>query len=154
MSTFYIATTLKNAVQARDLKYILEDKGHECTYDWTSHCSVYHEGEDRVRQVAENEALGVMDADVLIVLLPGGRGTFFEMGCAIALGMDVFLYNSQPVNEETCSFEFHPGVMRSDSKSIEDLAVEVDIFLREDEDNIFEDEEEDGDIFEDIEEEK
>ena len=34
-----------------------------------------------------------MKSDVVIILLPGGKGTHVELGIAIALGKNIFLYS-------------------------------------------------------------
>ena len=53
------------------------------------------------------------DADVLLVLLPGGYGTHVEIGVALALEKPVILHAP---NRETlaapypCIFHYHPGV--------------------------------------------
>lgn len=97
---------------------VLKAAGHTHTYDWTVHGSVQGEGEDRIREVSVNETQGVLDADVVIVLLPGGRGTHSELGIAIASDSikailicaeddSLFLHD-----DRTCAFYWHPRVER------------------------------------------
>ena len=81
---FYIASKLENAEIVKRVAAVLKAAGHEHTYDWTEHGSVQGEGEARLREVAENERQGVLDADMVIVILPGGRGTHAELGMAAA----------------------------------------------------------------------
>lgn len=105
---FYIATSLSNHLNHNRLRDALLTRGHEITYDWTQHGPVWPEGLDRVREVAFNEFQGVEDADVVIVLCPGGRGTHIEMGVAIATYRPIVLISADSrdheVVEGTCSF--------------------------------------------------
>lgn len=115
---YYIATKLENHVSHNDLRDWLTSLGHIVTYDWTQHGPVYPLGVDVIREVAEKEIQGVIDADYVIVLWPGGRGTHAELGAAIAANKSVIFYS--PVDDhhkatkETCAFYHHPNVKRFD----------------------------------------
>ena len=55
------------------------------------------------------------DAEVVILLLPGGRGTHVELGLALALGKKVFLCAGDAeafAPENTVAFYQLPGVVR------------------------------------------
>lgn len=132
-TTFYIASKLENAPRVRDLRDHLLAAGWEITYDWTVHGSV--RGPDmpreRIADVADREVNGVLDADVLIVLLPGGRGTHTELGVALAfeIGDDfrVVLWSATPdvdfgTTEATSAFYHHPGVEHRSDPDMESLA--------------------------------
>lgn len=112
---YYIATKLENHAEHNRLDAALKQLGHDITYDWTVHGPVYSHGLERVRAVAKAEAEGVRDADVVIVLWPGGRGTHVELGMALSL-MKPVLFVSE-VNDhheatpETCAFYHHPCVV-------------------------------------------
>lgn len=125
---YYIATKLENHQAHNTLRDQLTELGHEITYDWTHHGPVYGEGLKRCREVAEAETDGVLEADVVIVLWPGGRGTHVEMGIAIgAASMDASTYiyfvsdieDHHQATTETCAFYHHPFVERF--RSIEEL---------------------------------
>lgn len=122
---YYIASSLDNADQVRSLKAKLDAAGWEHTYDWTVHGSVQREGAARLAEVADDETDGVLCADVVIVLLPGGRGTHTELGMAVAMAAldpddedrmrvcivgDVGAFN--PNDGTTCAFYFHRVVER------------------------------------------
>ncbi len=135
---YYIASGLENFEKVRELKAVLDGAGWEHTYDWTVHGSVCDSTPPeqrlaRLNEVAALEAEGVMCADVIIVLLPGGRGTHSELGMAIGqtlLGReleshdivsDVFrricVFSADPerdfgTNGTTCVFYHHPLVER------------------------------------------
>ena len=72
-----------------------------------------------VRDTAVKELTGVVSADAVIVLWPGGRGTHVELGAALALGKRVFLMSEvldhHRATKETCAFYHHPLVTMSRS---------------------------------------
>lgn len=115
---FYIATGLENARRAAALAIILKKRGHEQTYDWTLHGDIRREGETRMSEVAFNEMRAVRDAELVVVLFPGGNGTHTELGVAIATRSNkrIILWSEtgsefQP-DERACTFYFHPSVER------------------------------------------
>jgi hypothetical protein len=100
------------------------------------HGSVQRDGLERLGQVADAEAKGLFTANVMIVLLPGGRGTHTELGMAVGQEMMCNYYGGGGVNDRTpgehrivvfspnpevdfsveagttCAFYFHPLVER------------------------------------------
>lgn len=127
--SYYIASSLKNVDQVRELKKVLDAAGWRHTYDWTVHGSVQREGFERIAEVAAAESQGVCEADVVIVLLPGGRGTHTELGMAIGLvdavawapgqkrSPRIAIYSPDPEKDfgtggTTCAFYHHPCVER------------------------------------------
>ena len=114
---FYIATRLEQAARHRQLAHALTGGGHVLTYDWTVHGNVRKDGEVRLRETAIAETRGVVEADVLIGLLPGGRGTHVEIGMALGLGKPVLLWSEKEhglfeADDRTCAFYHHPLVHR------------------------------------------
>lgn len=87
---YYIATSLENIAAAQRLHVVLQAAGHLPTYDWTTHGRVYrddaeaHQNKTAMERCANVELRGVINADVVIVLLPGGRGTHVELGAALS----------------------------------------------------------------------
>jgi nucleoside 2-deoxyribosyltransferase len=122
----YIATGLEFAATQNRVRDALMAAGHEITYDWSAHGSVQSEGEKRIAEVAELEMGGVRDADVVIVLLPGGRGTHTELGMAIAWRKPVLVvaiphgraFHAQ--DGRTCAFYYAPLVRRVYVSAYED----------------------------------
>jgi hypothetical protein len=113
----YIATRLERAADHQRLAALLRAAGHEITYDWTVHGSVQSEGPERIRDVAVAEARGVQEADCVIVLLPGGRGTHTELGMALAFGRPCIVAAEHAHgffgdDGRTCAFYHHPLVRR------------------------------------------
>lgn len=86
---FYISTGWQDRQRARTLAGILTSWGHKQTYDWTHTDEL---GTLRFPEIAETEIDAVARADVLIVLLPGERGTHTELGAALALDKPVILW--------------------------------------------------------------
>lgn len=117
---FYVASGLDNAAAAKRLASALEQRGHKATYDWTTHGSVFSTARTQIENVfrmahtAVAELGGVEDADVVVVLLPCGRGTHVEMGAALAQRKPVILGGApdQFVGLRPVSFYYHPLVER------------------------------------------
>ena len=78
----------------------LATQGWEITYDWTLHKSVKSTfkrfKEVDLKEIALKEIKGIFDADVVIVLLPGGKGTHTELGMAIAKSKKIIIHSMVP----------------------------------------------------------
>ncbi len=101
---FYLATRKDRGQQAEPLLEALKAQGWERTFVWTAQDEASTHG---YAEVALKELAGVREADVLIVLLPGGYGTHVEIGAALALGKPVILHAPDRKTLETpypCSF--------------------------------------------------
>ena len=89
---FYIATALTNKPAYRKVRGFLEGRGHELTFDWVKAGPVDFESDpDALGKRAVDDLHGVLLADAVIVLLPGGRGTHAEMGAALACGKPILV---------------------------------------------------------------
>src|SRR5262249_46847856 len=91
----------------------------ERTFAWTAEAAF-----DRAHysETAVAELAGVKDADVLIVLLPGGYGTHVEIGAALALEKRVVMHAPDKVTLDTpypCVFHYHPNVTRLISERLD-----------------------------------
>ena len=66
--------------------------------------------------MAVNEAKGVLSAEIVIVLLPGGFGTHAELGIALGSGKRIILHSADnevfTACEKTCAFYHHGNVFR------------------------------------------
>ena len=105
---FYLATQKDRSEQAAPLLEALKGQGWERTYAWsgTDHAGGYAD-------IALAELKGVREADVLVVLLPGGYGTHVEIGAALALGKRIILHapDRKTLNiPYPCVFHYHPDV--------------------------------------------
>jgi nucleoside 2-deoxyribosyltransferase len=114
---FYIASKLENYRNVQAVRDALIKAGHRITYDWTLHGSVAGQGAKRLREVAGSEMDGVLSADIVIVLLPGGRGTHAELGMAIAWDIPVMLIADKSntyfnLDKNTCAFYWNKNVQQ------------------------------------------
>lgn len=111
---YYIASALENIEVVRRVRDYLKSFGHEITYDWTSHGPVWSKGLKVCEEVCQLEINGVLNADIVIVLWPGGRGTHAELGMSIVAGKRIIFYS--PVtghhtpSSDLCIFYLHPLV--------------------------------------------
>jgi nucleoside 2-deoxyribosyltransferase len=107
---FYLSTRKDRSAQAAALLESLAAKGWERTLDWTNLNEVSSDG---YADAALAEMAAVGQADVLVVLLPGGFGTHVEIGAALALGKPVILWAPDRETLDTpypCIFHYHPRV--------------------------------------------
>ena len=115
---FYVASGVPNAEKVNLAARALERAGHERTYDWTRHGDVSAESYARKSEVARLEAQAVMDAELVVLLLPGRFGTHAELGIALATAANkrILLWSetSAPFDgaEGFCVFYHHPVVER------------------------------------------
>ena len=115
---FYVASGVPNAARVNEAAQVLVTRGHKRTYDWTKHGDVSAESPERKREVAQTEAQAVLDAELVVLLLPGRFGTHAELGIALAscANKRVLLWSesSAPFDGEQgfCVFYHHPAVER------------------------------------------
>lgn len=130
---YYIATSLERVEAHTQVREALNKLGHEITYDWTIHGSVKSVSITRLKEVAHLEFNGVKNADFVVVLLPGGKGTHTELGASIGYNKPVFLHASDAkflqLGEDTCAFYHHSAVI-SMKCPIEDLVNYIDQYLK------------------------
>lgn len=120
---FYIATRKDREAQANAISDALKGHGWQRTYVWTA-----QDGPDEARYsaIAKQELDAIRDAEVLIVLLPGGYGTHVEIGAALALGKPVILHAPNQKTLGTpypCVFHYHPGIKLLVSETLDINAV-------------------------------
>ena len=110
----YVATGFDNIARGREVIAAFRASGHAITFDWPATGPQGQSGES-LQQAAENELAGVRNADVVVALLPGGRGTHAEIGMALAFDKPTVIVaetNTFPVDNTTCCFYHHPNVLR------------------------------------------
>ncbi len=111
---FYIGSGLKNYELVNYYSSKLEENGWEHTYDWTENLSKDETIED-LKEISKLEQKGIIDSDVVIILLPAGRGTHIELGMALALNKKIFLCtdNKEELNiENTVGFYQLPNIVK------------------------------------------
>lgn len=87
---FYVGSGMKNSELVNYYAKVLKENGWEQTYDWVKNIDADVSIEDMM-EYARLESLGISNADVVIILLPAGRGAHIELGMAMALDKKVFL---------------------------------------------------------------
>lgn len=131
---YYIATSLRRADHNKRVQKGLTPYGYEITYDWTKHGSVKHVSRERLQDVAIQEVNAVLEADIIIVLLPGGLGTHTEFGIALGLGKKVIIHAEDQsffdIGDKTVAFYHHPNLIQI-SCAIEDLPERIHESLKE-----------------------
>ena len=87
---FYIGSGMKNCELVNYYANLLKENGWEQTYDWVKNVSDDVSLEDMI-EYATLESQGIVDSDVVIILLPAGRGAHIELGMAMSLNKRVIL---------------------------------------------------------------
>ena len=98
---FYVGSGMKNCKLVTNIAEKLIEKGWHQTYDWVKNVNEDVSIDD-MREYAKLEKQGVADADVVIILLPAGRGAHIELGMSIALNKKTFLCS---ITEDEFSIE-------------------------------------------------
>jgi nucleoside 2-deoxyribosyltransferase len=120
---FYLATKKDRAKQADEISEALTARGWERTLTWSDRI---HASSESHAELAKAELEAVRQADVLIVMLPGGYGTHVEIGAALALGKPVILHTPDQKTLEApypCVFHYHPNIkiLVSEVLNLDDL---------------------------------
>lgn len=110
---FYIASSFRNIENVRYVSEQLKSKGYCHTYDWTNNDRSSSLSIEELKQIGQHEKEAVMLSDIVIVLLPAGKGSHIELGIALALNKRIILHSPQgEVNDlaETSTFYHLEGV--------------------------------------------
>lgn len=104
---FYIASGLLNKQAVNYVSEKLIAAGCVHTYDWTKNdrASTIEE----LKVIGEAEKNAILESDVVIILLPGGKGSHIELGIALGRGKKIFLFSAdEKVNDfDTTSTFYH-----------------------------------------------
>jgi nucleoside 2-deoxyribosyltransferase len=96
---FYIASGFENREIVGLVRDRLLEAGHVHTYDWTKNKRATTVEDLRSIGMAERDA--VLESDVVLVLLPGGKGTHVELGMAIGAEKKIHLYSEKELDLNT-----------------------------------------------------
>ena len=111
---FYIGSGMKNCELVNYYANLLKENGWEQTYDWVKNVSDDVSLEDMI-EYATLESQGIVDSDVVIILLPAGRGAHIELGMAMALNKRVILCSTTKEEfsiENTVAFYELPKIIK------------------------------------------
>ena len=126
MKRFYVASSFSNIVNVRCLAQTLECKGYINTYDWTQNASARDANPVTLADlcsIGQHEKDAALSADVVVILLPGGKSTHVELGIAIARGKRTILHSPDDFinNLETTSTFYHLPELEKCYGSLDDL---------------------------------
>lgn len=111
---FYIGSGIKNHELVNLYSKQLKEHGWIQTYDWVENIHNEISKEDLIKY-AQLELQGIVDSNVVIILLPAGRGAHIELGMAIALNKKIFLCSSTKEDfniENTVAFYELPNIIQ------------------------------------------
>lgn len=114
MVKFYIGSGMKNCELVNYYAKILKRKGWNLTYNWVENINDDVSMED-MTSYAISESQGIVDSDVVIILLPAGRGAHIELGMALALNKKIFLCSETKDEfsiENTVAFYGLPNIIQ------------------------------------------
>lgn len=111
---FYIGSGLKNYKLVNYYAKILKENGLEETYNWVKNIKNDITKKD-LEKYAKEETQAIVNSDIIIILLPAGRGAHIELGMALALNKKIFLCSD--TNEEfniknTVAFYELPNIIK------------------------------------------
>lgn len=125
-----MASSFRNLESVRYVANHLKSKGYIQTYDWTQNAKGKEEQiftlED-LGNIGRKEKDGVLEADFIIVILPGGKGTHIELGIALGQEKRIFLYspNGEVNNFETISTFYHLAEVEKCFGTLDELLEQV-----------------------------
>ncbi|MFS0673713.1 nucleoside 2-deoxyribosyltransferase [Ornithinibacillus sp. 179-J 7C1 HS] len=106
---FYIASGFENKQLVQYVRDRLVEAGHIHTYDWTKNTRATSEA--ALREIGTAELQAVVNSDVVIVLLPGGKGTHTELGIALGCKKEIHLFYRENLDQATSTtFYYVDGV--------------------------------------------
>lgn len=111
---FYIGSGLKNAKVVNEFSEKLKAHGWEHKYNWTEN-NLENESIEDLIEYATLEQKAIEESDVVIIILPAGRGTHVELGMAIALNKKIYLYSNNKEEfdiENTVAFYQIPSIQK------------------------------------------
>lgn len=87
---FYVASSFQNINQVRTLTNRLTQMGWQLTYDWT--LNERADSAEKLQRIGLLEKAAIEDSELVLIVLPGGKGTHVELGLAIAGKKKILLY--------------------------------------------------------------
>lgn len=111
---FYVGSGMKNCALVDYYAKILKENGWNQTYNWVENVNDDVSIEDMI-EYAKLESKGIVDSDVVVILLPAGRGAHIELGMALALNKKIFLCSATKDEfsiENTVAFYGLPNIVQ------------------------------------------
>lgn len=114
---FYLASGLENRKLVQYVRDRLLQAGHHQTYDWTKNERATTEA--TLRDIGTAEWKAVMESDVVLVLLPGGKGTHTELGIALGMQKEIHLYSKEKIDPATATTFYYVDGIQHHNGSID-----------------------------------
>lgn len=106
---FYIASSFANKANVRYVSTALQEAGFVHTYDWTENERAVDVS--TLKKIGRIEKQAVADSELFIMMLPAGKGSHIELGMAIALHKQIFIYAADEITPAHAStFYYIDGV--------------------------------------------
>jgi predicted Rossmann-fold nucleotide-binding protein len=124
---FYVASSFQNKEVVREVSLQLKQIGWHHTYDWTQNERAI--SLEALQKIGLIEKQAIANSDVVVVILPGGKGSHIELGLAIAWQKKTFLYspNLEATDMQTTSTFYHLPEVQICKGSIEELIATIGI---------------------------
>lgn len=111
MTKIYVASSLYNKTNVKALYKYLAYLQCSITYDWTTHGGV--NDEVSLKEIGLKEYQGVVDCDVLVMLMPARLGSHVELGIALALCKPiVIITDGEDFEKKSFYFLDHVNIIR------------------------------------------
>ena len=111
MTKIYVASSLYNKTNVKALYKYLAYLQCTITYDWTTHGGINDEAS--LKEIGLKEYQGVVDCDVLVMLMPARLGSHVELGIALALCKPVVIItNGEDFEKKSFYFLDHVNIIR------------------------------------------
>lgn len=111
---FYVGSGMKNCELVNYYAKVLKENGWNQTYNWVENVNDDVSIKDMI-EYAKLESKGIVDSDVVIILLPAGRGAHIELGMALALNKKIYLCSDTKEEfsiENTVAFYELPNIVK------------------------------------------
>ena len=119
----YVASTLVNWKRVRSICDKFKSRGIQITYDWSVHAEkIFGEGTeinpegipkiDKLAEIALDEVRGVLDCDTILVIMPGERGSHFELAMAWCTATPIVMLMDGETAPRPTSFHYLPRIER------------------------------------------
>lgn len=109
---FYVGSGKNNCKLVDYYAKVLKENGWTQTYNWVENINddLYIE---KIVEYARLEKKAIFDSDVVVILLPAGRGAHIELGMSLALNKKIFLCSDSKEEfsiENTVAFYELPNI--------------------------------------------
>lgn len=114
---FYISSRVKHKEEVQDISSLLEEKGHDNTFDWTEYSSLkpYGDNIDKSKEFSLKVEKAIKDCDLFILISDeAGTGMYTELGMAMQKALKEKVPKIYIIGDylSRSVFYFHPIINR------------------------------------------